>query len=138
MSDPVAGQAATPGWIVYMLECADRTLYTGITTDLARRLAHHGRRIGAKYTHGRGPFFLRYAEQVPTRGAALKREAAIKALRRADKLALIARQGSAELPEPPSAAVYRSASSSSSSASVRATPRKRQTPPQGTPRRLPS
>ncbi len=77
-------------WIVYILECCDRTLYTGITTDLARRVQAHGDGVGAKYTKRRGPFIIRYAERHLTRRAALAREAAIKSLTRAAKLALIA------------------------------------------------
>ncbi|ALA58436.1 GIY-YIG nuclease family protein [Nitrospira moscoviensis] len=79
----------TGAWIVYVVECADSSLYTGITTDLARRLDAHRLGRGAKYTRRRGPFVLRYSERHRTRSAALKREAAIKALRRSDKLALI-------------------------------------------------
>ena len=67
-------------WIVYILECADGTLYTGITNDLDRRVAAHEAGRGAKYTRGRGPFTLRHAESHPSRGAALKREMTIKAL----------------------------------------------------------
>jgi putative endonuclease len=76
-------------WVVYILECADRSLYTGITTNLSRRLDEHAAGKGAKYTKRRGPFFIRYMETHRTRSAALKREAAIKALDRSAKLALI-------------------------------------------------
>jgi putative endonuclease len=82
----------TGTWIVYIVECADRSLYTGITTDLARRLDAHRRGTGAKYMRRRGPFILRYRERHRTRSAALVREAAIKSLARAAKLALIARR----------------------------------------------
>jgi putative endonuclease len=78
------------GWTVYILECSDRTLYTGITTDLTRRMEAHRCGRGAKYTNRRGPLFIRYVEQQRTRSAALKREAAIKSLSRSAKLALIA------------------------------------------------
>lgn len=77
-----------PEWVVYILRCADQTLYTGITNDLAGRLAAHESGKGAKYTRGRGPFEVLYTEAHPARGAALKREAAIKAMDRAAKLAL--------------------------------------------------
>lgn len=80
-------------WVVYILECADHSLYTGITTDLSRRLAAHTDGTGAKYTKRRGPFTLRFTEWHRTRGAALRREAAIKSLDRAAKLALIALTG---------------------------------------------
>ena len=52
-------------WTVYILSCADGTLYTGITNDLPRRLAQHEAGRGAKYTRGRGPFSLLYAEPQP-------------------------------------------------------------------------
>lgn len=76
------------GWFVYILECADRTLYTGITNDIGHRIAEHERGAGAKYTRGRAPFRLLYTEAHPTRSDALKREAEIKALGRAAKLQL--------------------------------------------------
>lgn len=73
-----------------MLECADGTLYTGITDDLPRRLKAHAEGKGAKYTRGRGPLKLRYREDVADKSAALKRECALKRLRRSEKMALIA------------------------------------------------
>ena len=76
---------------VYILRCADGTLYTGITNDLPRRLAAHNAGRGAKYTRGRGPVELVYREACPDKSAALRREGAVKALRRAEKLSLIAR-----------------------------------------------
>ncbi|HYD19736.1 MAG TPA: GIY-YIG nuclease family protein [Patescibacteria group bacterium] len=77
-------------WTLYILECADRTLYTGITNDLEKRLAAHETGRGAKYTRGRGPFMLRYTENHRTKGFALKREAVIKSLGRAQKIQLLA------------------------------------------------
>ena len=77
-------------WFVYIVECADRTLYTGITNDLKGRMAAHETGKGAKYTKHRGPLILRYTETVESKGAALRREAAIKSLDRATKLTLIA------------------------------------------------
>ena len=78
-------------WTVYILACADGSLYTGITTDLDRRLAeHNSARGGARYTRARRPVRLIHAETVPDRSAALKREAAIRRLPRAAKLALAA------------------------------------------------
>lgn len=77
-------------WIVYIVECRDRSLYTGITNDLERRLVEHGKGTGAKYTKTRRPVRLRYTETHGTKSDALKREAAIKSLSRTDKLALIA------------------------------------------------
>jgi predicted GIY-YIG superfamily endonuclease len=76
------------GWVVYILNCADGTLYTGITNDLAKRLALHERGKGAKYTRGRGPYEVLYREVFDTRGQALRREAAIKSLDRAAKILL--------------------------------------------------
>ena len=77
-------------WVVYIVECADRTLYTGITNDLKGRMAAHETGKGAKYTKHRGPLILRYTETVESKGAALRREAAIKSFDRATKLTLIA------------------------------------------------
>ena len=76
-------------WIVYILECTDGSLYTGITNDLERRMKAHASGRGAKYTKRRGPFRVRYAEHHDTKGVALRREAAIKALDRCAKVALI-------------------------------------------------
>ena len=80
------------GYWVYILRCADDTLYTGVTDDLERRLAAHNSGRGAKYTRGRGPVELLYQEPAADKSAALRREYAIKHLRRAEKLALIHRQ----------------------------------------------
>lgn len=65
-------------WIVYILECADKSLYTGITKNLEHRLQAHGNGKGAKYTRGRGPFSVLYTETHPTITRALQREAQIK------------------------------------------------------------
>jgi len=65
-------------WIVYILECADKTLYTGITKNLEYRLQAHENGKGAKYTRGRGPFSVLYTEIHPTMSEALHREAQIK------------------------------------------------------------
>lgn len=75
-------------WTVYILRCADDTLYTGITNDLENRLAMHESGKGAKYLRGRTPFTLAYTEGYPTKSAALKRELQIKGLRRDAKCAL--------------------------------------------------
>jgi putative endonuclease len=72
-------------WVVYMLECADQSLYTGITTNLERRLAEHAAGKGAKYTRGRGPFRLVYSETCAGRAEATRREAAIKLMDKANK-----------------------------------------------------
>jgi putative endonuclease len=76
-------------WLVYIVECADKSLYTGITSDLDKRMSVHAAGKGAKYTKHRGPLILRYTETVASRGDALRREAAIKSLDRARKLTLI-------------------------------------------------
>jgi putative endonuclease len=76
-------------WIVYILRCADGTLYTGITNDLERRMAEHEAGQGAKYTKGRGPFKLVYQETCRDRGLASKREIEIKSLDRKAKLLLV-------------------------------------------------
>ena len=74
---------------VYMLRCKDGSLYTGWTNDLEHRLAVHNSGRGAKYTRGRGPLELVYSEELPDKEAALRRECAIKKLRREQKLALL-------------------------------------------------
>ncbi len=76
-------------WVVYILSCKDKTLYTGITNDLPRRLQQHENGQGAKYTKGRGPFQLIYIEKFAEKGLALSREHEIKQLTREQKLALI-------------------------------------------------
>jgi predicted GIY-YIG superfamily endonuclease len=78
-------------WSVYILRCADNSLYTGVATDIDARLATHNAGKGAKYTRGRLPVKLVYRESVSGRSAALKREHAIKRLRRAAKRRLIGR-----------------------------------------------
>ncbi|WP_265109461.1 GIY-YIG nuclease family protein [Halosolutus halophilus] len=75
--------------VVYVLECADGTFYTGYTTDLDRRLAEHNDGAGAKYTRGRTPVELRHAEPFETRSAAMSREYEIKQLTRAAKERLV-------------------------------------------------
>lgn len=80
-------------WTVYIVRCADRSLYTGVATDLAARVAVHNAGKGAKYTRGRLPVTLVYQETVGERGAALKREHAIKRLPVAAKRRLIVSAG---------------------------------------------
>lgn len=74
---------------VYMVRCADGTLYTGWTTDIQRRLQAHNSGKGAKYTRSRCPVTLAHLECYDTRSEALKREAAIKKLNAAQKWALV-------------------------------------------------
>ena len=77
-------------WTVYLLECADGTLYTGIARDLSRRLRQHNGEIvgGPRYTSGRRPVRLLWSESADDRSVAQIREAAVKKLSRAEKLAL--------------------------------------------------
>lgn len=73
----------------YIVECSDGTLYTGWTTDPARRVKAHNAGRGARYTRTRGPVRLVYVEEQPDRASAMKREKAIKALPRYKKIKLI-------------------------------------------------
>lgn len=75
-------------WYVYLLLCADNTLYCGITNNIARRLEAHNSGKGAKYTRSRRPVSLYKSWEFQTKSAAAKREAAIKKLSRKEKLAL--------------------------------------------------
>jgi putative endonuclease len=72
-------------WFVYIVRCADDTLYTGITTDVNRRVSEHNGKKAARYTRSRQPVKICYIEATRTRSDALKREAAIKKLSRAKK-----------------------------------------------------
>jgi predicted GIY-YIG superfamily endonuclease len=83
-----AGPAASPWWI-YIVRCADDTLYTGIARDCHARLAEHNAGLGARYTRSRRPVELVYLEPAGSRSAAQQREHAIKALSRTGKLLLI-------------------------------------------------
>jgi putative endonuclease len=76
------------GWLCYLLQCADGTLYCGITNDMEKRLAAHNAGEGAKYTRSRTPVKLVHVESCVDKSAALRREIEIKAMPRADKLAL--------------------------------------------------
>lgn len=78
-------------WSVYILRCADDTLYTGVTTDTARRLhEHNNTRAGAAYTRARRPVELAFELPCSSRSHALKAEYAIKQLDRAKKVSLVA------------------------------------------------
>ncbi len=77
-------------YYTYIVSCADKTLYTGITTDLKRRIGeHNGIGLGAKYTRARQPVCLVYSRRFKNRSNASKEEAKIKKLSRTEKLALI-------------------------------------------------
>ncbi|HKK16720.1 MAG TPA: GIY-YIG nuclease family protein [Gammaproteobacteria bacterium] len=86
-------------WTVYILRCADGTFYTGITSDLARRLQEHneGKRLAAAYTRGRRPVCLVYREKKKNRSAAQKREAELKRLSRQEKIAMLQAAGKAKV-----------------------------------------
>ncbi len=77
-------------YFVYVLECKDGSLYTGITTDIVRRLAEHQDGIGSRFTRAKGAERIIYSEEQPDRSAASKREAEIKKWPHAKKLALAA------------------------------------------------
>ena len=81
-------------WFVYILRCADNSLYTGITTDINKRLDQHNgvNEKGAKYTHGRRPVTLVYQEPSKSRSTASKRECVIKSLKKPLKEQLIKQQ----------------------------------------------
>ncbi len=81
-------------YYVYMLECADTSLYTGITTDVVRRISEHNGEAkgGAKYTRVKRPVKLVYSEEFPSRSLALKREHAIKCLTHIEKKKLTGAQ----------------------------------------------
>ncbi len=80
-------------WIVYILRCADGSLYTGIAKDVDRRLEQHNAGTASRYTRSRLPVALEYQEEQPNQSMALKRELAIKALSRKAKEALIQSAG---------------------------------------------
>ena len=81
------------GWCVYIVRCADGSLYTGITKDVESRVSLHNAGRGAKYTRARRPVELVYSEAVADRGAAMRREYAIKRLRPVAKRKLVAESG---------------------------------------------
>jgi len=73
-------------WFVYIVECSDKTYYTGVTTDVLRRIRQHSSGKGAKYTRSRRPVKLLYCFQVSSRSLALKEEYSIKKMKRQEKL----------------------------------------------------
>jgi putative endonuclease len=81
-----------PSWHVYMVRCADDSLYTGCTNDLTRRVAAHNAGKGARYTRSRGPVSVVWSVRVKDKSAALSREAKVKQLSRAQKLLLVRRK----------------------------------------------
>lgn len=89
MSDDAGGSAKA--WSVYLLRCGDGSLYTGVARDVAQRFDAHVRGRGARYTRGRGPLTLVYVEPAAGHGEALRREASIRRLSRAEKEGMIER-----------------------------------------------
>jgi len=81
-------------WFVYIVRCADDSLYTGISKDVARRIQEHneGDKLAAKYTRARRPVVLVYQETCVSRSAATKREIEIKQLSREDKNILLSQE----------------------------------------------
>ena len=94
MRDQPATAAPPPGpasaWSVYLLRCADGTIYAGSSTDVDARARAHNAGLGARYTSGRRPVAVVYREACGSRSAALRREHALKRLTRVAKEALIA------------------------------------------------
>jgi Predicted endonuclease containing a URI domain len=80
-------------WSVYILQCDDTTLYTGISNNVSKRIAHHQAGNGSRYTRGRLPVRLLYKETCDDKGSALKREYAIKRLTREEKIKLLKGKG---------------------------------------------
>lgn len=80
-------------WLLYILRCRDKTLYTGITNDIARRLSLHNKGVAARYTRGRLPVKLVHQEPCKSRSDALKKEHAMKKLTHAEKKAYIKNHG---------------------------------------------
>ena len=90
-TDSQLDSGSPPEWYIYVLRCADDSLYTGITIDVQRRVEEHNGddRLAARYTRPRRPVTLVYKEGCPSRSQAAKRESEIKKLSKADKEALI-------------------------------------------------
>jgi predicted GIY-YIG superfamily endonuclease len=97
---PLPRRRSSSRWLVYLLRCADGSLYTGITNDLAKRLLAHAAGRASKYTRSRLPVALAASEPQKSKSAALKREMAIKRLPRAEKELLVA--GPKPAPQPDS------------------------------------
>ena len=85
----IARSAPADPWLLYVVECVDGTLYTGITNNLDRRLLQHNQGKACRYTRGRRPVTLCYLETCGSQSAALRRERQIKVLSREEKQRLI-------------------------------------------------
>lgn len=88
----VRGILVSTMWYLYIIQCADSSLYTGITTDVAARAQVHNSGNGSKYVRSRGGGEVVYTEQCSSRSQALKREAAVKRMSREQKHTLIAQK----------------------------------------------
>lgn len=99
---PGPGSAPPTGndgpWFLYMVECRDGSLYTGITNNVERRVEEHNAGTGARYTRSRRPVRVRYQELCDTRSTALVRECAVRLLSPKEKWALIAAYDGAAVP----------------------------------------
>jgi putative endonuclease len=89
ITEPSSQKTSNNKWSVYIVECRDKSLYTGITNNLEKRIETHNSGKGAKYTRARRPIKLKYYEEIENKSLALKREFAIKQLTRAQKNQLI-------------------------------------------------
>ena len=89
MDAKLSSKSSVHVWFVYIVRCSDSTLYPGIAKDVIRRCQQHNAGTASKYTRSRCPVKLIYQEVHPSQSSALKREAAIKAMTRRDKLSLI-------------------------------------------------
>ena len=89
VTEPSARNHQKKQWFVYIIECCDNSLYTGITNNLENRIKTHNEGKGAKYTRARRPVTLRYYESASDKSSASKREIAIKKLSRSQKIKLI-------------------------------------------------
>ncbi len=89
---PAPRRPSNSRWLVYILRCSDGSLYTGITNDLTKRLKAHNAGRASRYTRSRLPVALAYSEPQRSKSTALKRELAIKRLRRAEKDRLVAKR----------------------------------------------
>ncbi|MBR4571189.1 MAG: GIY-YIG nuclease family protein [Candidatus Riflebacteria bacterium] len=89
VTEPLLKQNIKKEWFVYIVECSDKSLYTGITNNLENRIKTHNKGKGAKYTRARRPVVLKYYETASDKSSASKREIALKNLSRSQKIKLI-------------------------------------------------
>lgn len=92
VTEPLLKQNVKNEWFVYIVECSDKSLYTGITNNLKNRIKTHNEGKGAKYTRARRPVVLKYYETASDKSSASKREIALKNLSRSQKIKLISIQ----------------------------------------------